>query len=205
MEHGVRAVQAIARSDSKAAAKLYSEFLALRNVWTPASRFIGADRLLALLARTADEPEMAARHFDESIAFCKKAGTLPELAWTYHDYVAFQIARGGRVDRSAAVHMLDDGLEITAALGMVPLDERLHRLRDEVLAASEVPVYPDGLTRREIEVLRLIAAGRSNREIAEELVITENTGAKHVANILSKTASANRVEAANYASAKGLL
>ncbi|MCH7969984.1 MAG: sigma-70 family RNA polymerase sigma factor [Chloroflexi bacterium] len=47
--------------------------------------------------------------------------------------------------------------------------------------------------------------GHTNNEIAEEFVITENTGAKHVANILSKTASANRVEAANYASAHGLL
>jgi DNA-binding CsgD family transcriptional regulator len=59
--------------------------------------------------------------------------------------------------------------------------------------------HPDGLTSREVEVLRLIAAGRSNHHIAEELVISLNTVARHVANILDKTNSSNRTEAAAYA------
>ena len=59
--------------------------------------------------------------------------------------------------------------------------------------------FPDGLTEREVEVLRLIAAGRSNQHIADALVITLNTTARHVANILGKTGSANRTEAAAYA------
>ena len=52
------------------------------------------------------------------------------------------------------------------------------------------------LTDREIQVLRLIAGGRSNNEIAQELIITSNTVANHVKNILFKTAAANRTEAA---------
>jgi class 3 adenylate cyclase/DNA-binding CsgD family transcriptional regulator len=59
--------------------------------------------------------------------------------------------------------------------------------------------YPDHLTEREVEVLRLLAAGRSNQHIAEELVISLNTVARHVANILDKTNSTNRTEAAAYA------
>jgi class 3 adenylate cyclase len=59
--------------------------------------------------------------------------------------------------------------------------------------------YPDGLTSRESEVLRLIAAGKSNQHIAAALVISLNTVARHVANILDKTSSANRTEAAAYA------
>jgi len=101
--------------------------------------------------------------------------------------------------------MLGDGQVITEKLGMMPLGNRLTGLRDEVESISEVPIFPDGLTRREIEVLRLVAAGMSNREIAEKLVITENTSATHVSNILAKTASSNRLEAANYASTHGLL
>lgn len=66
------------------------------------------------------------------------------------------------------------------------------------------PAYPDGLTEREVEVLRLVARGRSNREIAEELFITANTVANHMKNILSKTSTANRTEAASYANDKGL-
>ncbi len=68
---------------------------------------------------------------------------------------------------------------------------------------SQEPL-PAGLTAREAEVLRLIAAGRSNRAISEELFITTNTVANHVKNILSKTDSANRTEAAAFAVDHGL-
>jgi class 3 adenylate cyclase/DNA-binding CsgD family transcriptional regulator/pimeloyl-ACP methyl ester carboxylesterase len=64
--------------------------------------------------------------------------------------------------------------------------------------------YPAGLTKREVEVLRLVAAGRSNREIAAELTISTNTVDRHVSNILSKTGAANRAEAAAYAARRGL-
>ena len=56
-----------------------------------------------------------------------------------------------------------------------------------------------GLSARELEVLRLFAAGRSNQQIAGELVISLSTVAKHVTSILTKTESANRTEAAAYA------
>ena len=70
---------------------------------------------------------------------------------------------------------------------------------------ADVPhPLPAGLTAREAEVLRLIAAGRSNRGIADELFITPNTVANHVKNILSKTDSTNRTEAAAFAVEHGL-
>ena len=65
--------------------------------------------------------------------------------------------------------------------------------------------YQTGLTKRELEVLRLITMGRSNDEIAEELVITVNTVQHHVRNILSKTGAGNRTEAAAYAIYTGIL
>jgi DNA-binding CsgD family transcriptional regulator/pimeloyl-ACP methyl ester carboxylesterase len=69
-------------------------------------------------------------------------------------------------------------------------------------AGDRVP--PDGLSVREVEVLRLVAAGKSNSQIADELVISLNTARKHVANILDKTGAANRTEAAGYARDHGL-
>jgi class 3 adenylate cyclase len=65
--------------------------------------------------------------------------------------------------------------------------------------------YPGGLTKREVEVLRLIAGGRSNQEIADELVISLNTVLRHVSNIFDKTGVANRAEAAAYATRHGLV
>ena len=68
---------------------------------------------------------------------------------------------------------------------------------------NTVPL-PAGLTGREVQVLRLIAAGKTNQGIAEELVISLNTVPRHVSNIFNKTGAANRVEAAVFAIRHGL-
>ncbi len=74
-------------------------------------------------------------------------------------------------------------------------------------AATATPraphVPPDGLTRREVEVLSLIAAGHSNREIAAELFLTEATVKTHVNRIFAKTGSRDRVQAIHYAYTNG--
>jgi DNA-binding CsgD family transcriptional regulator/tetratricopeptide (TPR) repeat protein len=62
-----------------------------------------------------------------------------------------------------------------------------------------------GLTAREVEVLRQVARGLSNREIAERLYIAPKTAAVHVSNILGKTGAASRTEAASWAIRNGLL
>jgi DNA-binding CsgD family transcriptional regulator len=72
-------------------------------------------------------------------------------------------------------------------------------LAKESIQGSAPRTAPGGLTEREIEVLRLVAAGRSNREIADELVISINTVTNHVKSILGKTQSANRTEASLFA------
>lgn len=68
-----------------------------------------------------------------------------------------------------------------------------------VAAASTGGALPDSLSRREVEVLRLIADGRTNQEIASTLVISLNTVLRHVSNIFSKANVANRAGAASYA------
>ena len=67
------------------------------------------------------------------------------------------------------------------------------------------PLYPDRLTQREVEVLRLIARGKTDREIADELVVSVRTVTTHVSNILNKTDAANRTEATSYAHEHGLI
>ena len=58
------------------------------------------------------------------------------------------------------------------------------------------PVEALGLTSRERDVLRLVSAGRTNRQIAEELFISPKTASVHVSNILGKLGAASRTEAA---------
>jgi len=64
---------------------------------------------------------------------------------------------------------------------------------------------PDQLSQREIDVLRLLARGASNRDIAEKLVLAEGTVKNHVSNILIKLHAANRTQAANLARERGLI
>jgi len=79
----------------------------------------------------------------------------------------------------------------------------IERFLSDVLPSEPASVTAgrllDGLSSREVEVLRLVAAGRSNAQIAEELVISQNTVIRHVSNIFAKTGVANRAEATSYA------
>jgi NarL family two-component system response regulator LiaR len=74
----------------------------------------------------------------------------------------------------------------------------------ELAHPPKAQLTADPLTERELEVLRLIARGRSNREIAAELVITEMTVRAHVSNILGKLHLASRTQAALFALREGL-
>jgi two-component system, NarL family, response regulator LiaR len=74
----------------------------------------------------------------------------------------------------------------------------------ELNRPSDLPPTSDPLSERELEVLRLIAEGLSNQEIADRLVISERTARNHVGNILSKLHLANRTQAALFAYRKGI-
>ena len=95
--------------------------------------------------------------------------------------------------------------ELTAAAATF---ERLGAVPDARAAAARLgrrDQWPDGLTGREVEVLGLVAIGRSNRQIATALVISEKTVARHLSNIFTKVGASSRTEAASYAYAHGLV
>jgi len=121
--------------------------------------------------------------------------------------------------RGPAREALVEAHDVAERLGALPLVadiERLARLARIDLAASETAHPPSGegtgdasaealgLTPREREVLRLVAAGWSNREIAESLAISRKTASVHVSNILGKLGVSGRVEAAVAAGSLGL-
>ncbi|MFB3119127.1 MAG: response regulator transcription factor, partial [Stenotrophomonas maltophilia] len=193
------ALVAVQNGDRSAAEEHYPYLLSQRGtmIWSVSS----VDRLLGLLSLTIGNMDQAEGHFEDSLAFCRKAGCRPELAWACCDYADMLQDRGRNGDRAKAMSLLDEALAISTELGMSPLMARVADRQELIQAQPETaPAYPDGLTQREVEVLGLVAAGKSNADIAEELVISPNTVIRHVSNILAKTGSSNRTEAARYAS-----
>jgi DNA-binding NarL/FixJ family response regulator len=93
-------------------------------------------------------------------------------------------------------------IELLARRGRLRLQQQV-----DATAAPEAPPSPAaslGLTHRETEVLALVAAGRTNRQIGEALFITEKTASLHVSHILTKLGVAGRGEAAAIAHRLGL-
>ncbi len=120
-------------------------------------------------------------------------------------------------DRASAAAPLTAARESAAALGAAPLLGEIDALarRARVTLAAPTPDEPEtaeppspaealGLTPRELEVLLLVAAGRTNREIGAELFMSEKTASVHVSRILAKFGVGGRVEAAAVAHRLGL-
>ena len=106
-------------------------------------------------------------------------------------------------DRGGAAERLRRAAELAAGLGARPLLEQIARLARRARidlppasAGQAGAAAPFGLTAREMEVLRLVAAGRGNQQIAAELFISPKTASVHVSNILAKLGVSSRVEAA---------
>jgi DNA-binding NarL/FixJ family response regulator len=164
-----------------------------------------ASRYLGMLAATMEHWEDAAQHFEEALAMNTRMGARPWLAHTEYQYAVMLLTRHQPGDRDTAMALLDEALTIARALGMHALERRIVVYVEQ--QPAPVPAPPEvlaDLSRREVEVLRLLAAGKSNREIADALCISLNTVATHVRNILTKTGTANRTEAAAYALRRGL-
>ncbi|WP_203336375.1 helix-turn-helix transcriptional regulator [Nocardioides limicola] len=144
---------------------------------------------MALVALARAEPEAALL-----------AGRRCTDAWSSLD-APYEVARGrvliGRAlrllgDERSAVAELCAARDGFAALGASPAA----RAADDLVGDTAVPA---GLSPREVEVLRLVAAGRSNPQIAVELVLSEKTVARHLSNIFAKLDVGSRTAAAAFA------
>jgi len=97
-------------------------------------------------------------------------------------------------DKDSEEMELDAARRVFQRLGATP---DLARVKE--LSRTAAPKAAGGLTAREVEVLRLVAAGKTNRAIADELVISEKTVARHVSNIFTKLGLSSRSGATAYA------
>ena len=97
-------------------------------------------------------------------------------------------------DHDTASMELDAARRVFEQLGAAPALARVAEL-----SGARKQTAPGGLTPREVDVLRLVATGATNREVADRLVISEKTVARHVSNIFSKLGVTSRAAATAYA------
>jgi len=123
-----------------------------------------------------------------------------------HIFPALQAGAISYILKDVKMEELADTIQ-RAAQGEVTLHPQVAaRIIQELHGAKRDEINPfTELTQREMEVLKLIANGLSNSEIAEQLVISEHTVKGHVSNILSKLHLADRTQAAVYAWQKGVV
>jgi DNA-binding CsgD family transcriptional regulator len=150
-----------------------------------------------------------------AVAACREAGEAYPLAYALFRH-AEALGTGGD---AGAAEAASEALELANAMGAEPLATeiealmrraRLHAAHGDAAEVAVTAPAPDpadefGLTAREREVLALVAEGRSNGQIAEQLFITTKTASVHVSNILAKLDVASRTEAAAVAHRRGLV
>lgn len=133
---------------------------------------------------------------------------------TYADdaslFPALQAGARGYLTKDATAEEIEDAIRALAE-GRTHLDPKIQErlvaaVSDQPLNASDGAdeALPDGLTPREAEVLRLIAAGRSNAEIAAALVVSDATVKTHINHVFAKTGARDRAQAVRYAYEHGL-
>jgi DNA-binding CsgD family transcriptional regulator len=186
--------------DSALAALLYPELVPLSAgnvvIGHGVACYGAADRFLGLLATTLGEFALAIEHFERALAVNRRMGAVTWTAHTLYAYGRTLRMRGHPGDAVQASELLTESAALASQIGMPVL---LARARGLGARPESVRSPPAELSWREVEILRLVAAGLSNREIGERLYISEHTVANHVRSILRKTGASNRTEAAGYA------
>ena len=183
--------------DSQRAAVLYELLLpfADQTVNHPTAVCFGsASRYLGMLAQVLGQNDQAQQHYDAAIRLNRMMGAWPALARTQFDLARLLISEKDAELVQSGRQLLIEAEQLAARFKMTGLTKAIAECQHTVQRR-----WPDGLTDREVEVLRLIAMGRSNKDVSKVLAISLSTVATHIRSIFSKTGTSNRTEAAAYA------
>lgn len=161
-----------------------------------------ADRLRGGMAHLLGQFEQSAGYFRAALEVAERSGSPVWRARVQYDLALLAVARH---DLATADSLATQAHATAIALGMLALAEQAAAIVGSAGGLQNSTATYDGMSQRELEVLRLIAEGRSNREIGEHLFISQHTAANHVRAILQKTGCSNRAEAAAYAAHRRLV
>ena len=131
------ALIAVQCGDAGAAGELYVALETIGGTMAPQCPLgpgLSGDRVLGLLSQTIGNLDQATSHFEDALAFCRKAGYRPELAWTCCDYADTLLQRNEPGDHEKAMSLLDESLAISTELGMRPLMERVLSRQEKLKA-----------------------------------------------------------------------
>jgi DNA-binding CsgD family transcriptional regulator len=163
---------------------------------------IAAHRLLGEVDTDAGRYDDAARHFNESLQLTDACGAPYERALTLLAMAELQAAQ--RANNPART-LLDEVRAICGPLGAKPALARADALAARLAPTQPVaPAYPAGLSAREVEVLRLVAQGLTNPQVAERLFLSPRTVEHHLHAIFNKTGVSTRAAAARWATEHAL-
>jgi len=191
------ALAALQEGDREEIERQFADELLIGPCYLSIWAMMAMDRVRALCAAALGRHDVARSYFESAYNFCRKAGYRPELAWTCYDYAVFLLERN--TDETRARALLEEGSRTAGALEMRPLVQRIQQLRSRAGAVSGCESSPDSLTQREIDVVRLAAVGKANKEIAAELAISYHTVVNHLKSIYRKTGVHSRAALATYA------
>lgn len=199
------ALIAIAVGDQELAVELYPQLLTFRGQYY----WFLVDRVLGMIAILRSDWETATTHLAEAEATAQRENLRPELAHTLLAQANLELAGGGKESVPQATKLLRDALayfkELNMAQQIEQVHSRLHSLsRPQKTPATQSQSLPANLTDREAMVLQLVAKGKSNRKIAQELGLSAKTVANHLTHIFNKTMCENRAAAAAFAIQHGL-
>jgi DNA-binding CsgD family transcriptional regulator len=167
--------------------------------------FGAAERVLGMLATILGRLDIAQLHFEHALAFEQSSGARTWLAHTRKEFAVMLRVRAGNGDQEHSLHLLDAALADARQLGMRGLEQAILKMQDVATTDVSADSALAGLSKRELQVLRLVASGKTNQEIAQILFRSPNTVANHVRNILAKMQAANRTEASAFAARHHLL
>jgi len=197
------ALIAIALDEQERVAKLYPRLLPF------SGQYYGflVDRVLGEMAILRHDWEMAMIHLSAAETVAQREDLRPELARVLVRKADFEITDDSQGRDTRAKNLLNRSLAIFEELNMVDSAGRVrHQLRTLLHRLDNFGLrsLPANLTVREAKVLRLVVEGKSNRQIAYELGISEKTVANHLSHIFNKTTSDNRAAATAFAIRHGL-